>query len=147
MSTTLRTTVRTTLTGDATLASILTGGVLDASTLDLTGEGASETPKEADGITIKPHAVIRWRESGAYGFYPIGAEDQMVEVYFYHPNDYDQIDAAISRTKLLLHNQYFNTTNRQMAHFSLTHISRETPAPEMGMVPSQFVRFDVITIR
>jgi len=143
---TLRATVKSTLEADATLMTLLTGGIRDSSVLDFTGEGASQAPREADGITLKPHAVIRWGGSNPTGAsYKVGAEAESVEVYVFQDTSYDVIESAIIRIRQLLHDTYLNTSDRALAHVNKAHISGEMPAEELGNAACKFIRFAVIT--
>jgi len=144
---TLRDLVRMTLTGDATLMALLTGGVKDDSTVDYTGEGAKDAPRESDGVRLKPHAVINWSDSTAYDTYKVGAELESVEIYFYQDMGYSTIESAINRTKVLLHDQYLLTDDRALAHLSQTFVSRGFRAEELGNAPCRFVRFSIVHIR
>ncbi len=145
---TLRNIIRTTLESDATLTALLTGGVFDATELDYTGEGASQAPVQTDGIQIKAHAIIRWNESLPTGSqYRIGAEDEEFECHIYQDAGYDVIESAVNRINALLHDKYFNTDDRALAHVTRTYVSREVPAEELGYVPRKFMRFSTIHIR
>jgi hypothetical protein len=145
---TLRNTIRTTLEADATLTTALTGGIFDASELDYTGQGASQSPMETNGVQIKPLLIIRWGESVPYGSqYRIGAEDEEFECHIYQDVGYGVIESAVSRVNTLLHDKRFNTDDRTLAHVTRIFVSRELPAEELGYVPRKFMRFSVIHIR
>lgn len=143
---TLRNVFRTTLEADATLSALLTGGIFDASELDYTGQGAMQAPRESDGVQLKPHAVIRWTVSTPIGSsFKVGGEAETVEVYVYQDVDYDVIESAIIRMKVLLDDVYLTADNRALAHVNKVFTSGEIPAEELGMASSRFVRFTIIT--
>lgn len=143
---TLRQTVKSILQNDATLMALLPGNILDSADMDFTGQGASQAPREADGITLKPHAVIRWSGSNPTGAsYKVGAEAESVEVYVYQDTSYDVIESAIIRIRQLLHDTYLSTSDRALAHVNKAHISGEMPAEELGNAACKFIRFAIIT--
>lgn len=143
----LRDVVRTRLTSDATLMALLEGGVLDASTLNYSGESVADAPFGSDNVTMEAHAIIRWGESAPYDAYKFAAEDEEFEIYLYQAVGYNVIESAISRIRTLLHDQYLTADDRALAHVRMIFVSRDIPADELGGVPSRFVRFSTIMIR
>lgn len=144
---TLRQTLKTTLEGDATLTAILPGGILDSDDMPQDGGGASSAPRTSDGVQINPFAVIRLGASNAFGSRKVGAERESAEIYFYQDTGYDLIERAIGRVKTLLHDEYLEGDDRQIAHFLYTFSSQEVPADELGEVPCRFSRYQINTIR
>jgi hypothetical protein len=145
---TLTNLIRTTLEADSVLTTALTGGIFDASELDYTGEGAHDAPKEADGVQIKPHMIIRWGASVPTGAnYRIGAEDENFECHIYQDSGYDVIGSMVNRVNALLHDKYFTPDDRALAHVTRIYVSGELPAEELGYVSRKFMRFSAIHIR
>jgi len=143
---TLRAKVKATLQANAPLVALLTGGILDASVLDFTGEGASQAPREADGVTLKTHAVIRWGDVSPNGSgLKIGDEAETFEIYVYQDTGFDVIESALIKIKKLLHDSYLVTDDRALAHVIKVFTSGEMPAEELGNAACRFVRFAVIT--
>lgn len=145
---TLRQAFKSALTNDATLTALLTGGILDSSVdLDYTGEGASQAPREADEITLKPHAVIHWGGRSPNGAArKVRGKLETVEVYVYQDTGFDVIESAILRMCSLLEDQYLSVTDRALAHITeQSFTSGELPAEELGNAACKFVRFFVVT--
>lgn len=139
--------LKTTLTSDAALMLILTGGVQDASTQPQDGGGASSLPTESNGVTVKPFASIRFGSSRMAGVQKINAQAGSVELYFYQDTGYDKIEQAITRALALLNDQYLSADDRALAHLSQPFISGDTMAEELGNLPCRFLRFAVTDIR
>lgn len=99
----LKTVFRQRLEADATLTSILTGGIWDSSELDRNKITVNNRPEifEANGITVKPFAAITWRENGALQPLVYGSKRRTCEVYVYQHRRYDQIDAALRRLEVM----------------------------------------------
>lgn len=147
-ATTLRDVIYNTLSDDATLLTLLPGGFLDSEQLPRDGGGMDAAPKQADGITINPFAIIRWGEAPQYGPDVIAAEIQTVEVYVYADVGYAAIEAAISRIKALLNRTFpLGASDRTFSHFRYITASRELVAEELGGAPCMFVRFANTQIR
>lgn len=144
---TLRAAIKSTLTGDAPLMALLTGGVLDAQDLNFTGEGAYEAPREADGVTLKAHAVVRWGERSPTGrAVKVRAKLETVEIYVYQDTGFDVIESAILRMCSLLEDTYVTTDDRALAHITeQSFVSGELPAEELGNAACKFVRFFIVT--
>lgn len=145
---TLRATIKSALSGDATLTALLTGGVKDASDDGRNGL-ALEDLLDTDGITIKPTAVIRWRATGELQpqAYLIGAESQDLEIYLYANLIPTTLESAISRIKVLLHNKYWSCDDRTLAHTLFGSGSGEFRAEEYNNCPAQFVRYSCNFVR
>ena len=143
----LRQVFRTTLENDASLGALLTGGIFDAEELDYTGESASSAPREADGVTLKPHAVIRWGSGSPSGnAYKVAGELETVEVYVYQDTGYDVIERAILRMRTVLGDQYLAADDRALAHVSKQPFKGpQTVDDALEMAACQFVRFLVTT--
>lgn len=145
---TLREAIYSTLSGDSALAGLLVGGVLKAEGFKPRGGGISQAPRAADGVAIQPFAVIVWGASQAMGpIMQIGAEVERLEVYVYQHAGFEVIDPAINRIKALLHDQYFDASDRALAHSAFQYISGETVAEELLGASCRFIRFYVYQIR
>jgi hypothetical protein len=144
---TLREVVKSTLNSDVTLAAILTGGVEDSEDRGQDGGSADHAPRDVDGVTILPHAVIRWRASNLLPPQQIGAEEGTFEVYVYDDIGYATIESALSRIKTLLNLQYLQADDRGLAHVRQIYVSGELPADELGGAPCMFSRFAVVHVR
>lgn len=106
---TLRQAVKAELAGDATLVTILTGGVFDRR-----GISRTLTPNayDTDG-TLKPCAVVALETAVPVGPHPdYRMERVFFVVYLYEEegNAYAGIDVAKQRIKALLHQQTVTTT-------------------------------------
>lgn len=143
---TLRAKVKAVLTSDVTLMALLPGSILDAEVLDYSGEGSSQAPREADGVTLKTHAVIRWGSVSPNGSgLKIGDEAETFEIYVYQDVGFDVIESVLIKIKKLLHDTYLTTDDRALAHVIKIFTSGEMPAEELGNAACRFVRFAVIT--
>lgn len=142
--TTLREVFINTLEADTALMALLTGGVTDAADSDIDGGGAADAPRAADGVTLLPHAKVRWRTANTLPVpRQLGALRQTVEVYLYQDRGYDVIDAAALRLRDLLHDQYLTGASTKLNHVLFVTASGEIPAPEYLDKPSRFVRFSI----
>lgn len=135
------------LSGDATLVTLLPGGVFDSNDTPQDQGGADFTPRMTDGVRVKPHTIIRWRSSQEMEPVTVRAESQNVEIYIYQDTGYATIDSAVSRIKTLLHMQLINADDRDLAYTRQTFVSGELPATEIGGGTSKFVRYNVIHVR
>lgn len=144
---TLHNAFKAVLTSDSTLMALLTGGIFDAAVLDYTGEGASQAPRQSDGVTLKPHAVIRWGAGTPNGSsYKVAGEVESVEVYVYQDTGYDVIESAILRMRTLLGDRYLTTDDRALAHVLKTPFKGPQITEEaLGMAACQFDRFFINT--
>lgn len=144
---TLRAAVKSTLSGDSTLATLLPGGVYDTEDFTFDEGGANEVPRKANGVEVNPFAYVRFREADPYGPYLVQGEMQSIEIYVYDNYGYATLESAISRIKALLHFQEVSADDRQLAFLVTAHISGELNAPELGNIPCQFIRFRNTQIR
>lgn len=146
---TLREEIKTTLTGNAPLNAVLTGGILDAEDLPHDGGGAGSAPRLADTVRVEPYAVIRWGNDTSYqaDSNALGAGRELFEVYIYQHKGYVTIEQAVGMIKTLLHDQYITATDRAIAHVLYVQTSGELPSKELGMASCKFIRFQVIHIR
>lgn len=140
---TLRTVFKTLLQNDAALLALLTGGVSDAADHDIDGGSADSAPRAADGVTLLPHAKIRWRSATPLEPFALAPLRQTVEVYVYQHKGFTVIDAAVLRLRALLHNTYLQADDTKLNHVALVNTSGELPAPEYGNAPCRIVRFSV----
>ena len=113
---TQRQTLLTFLEADSALTTLLTGGIFDASELDLEGLSPSDLPTDAVG-RVQPLLLIRWRGEGEKEV--IGrTERRTVELYLYDFAGYATIEAAKRRIKTLLDNQKIGSADdANMNHF------------------------------
>lgn len=109
---TLRETIVAALAADATLSTLLPGGIIDSGTLPSDGLTVDNMPQDANGM-LNPCAVVRLRGSNPIGYGPHDAERQFAEIYVYHPSDYRVIDRAKRRIKAVLHRAYFGSTDNE----------------------------------
>ncbi len=143
---TMKALIKSILSGDSALSSTLTGGVEDVNDWDIGDDGANDAPRDDDGVTLLPHAKIRWRSADAFGPFQIQAERQSVEIYVYQDNGYSTIDSAVRRIKALLHDKYLHDADdRLLVHLRHAFTSGELVAIEYGYAPMAFIRFSVIT--
>lgn len=144
---TFRQAFKTVLTSDVTISALLTGGIFQSNELDYTGEGASQAPRDTDGVTLKPHAVIHFGERSPRGdARKVRGKLETVEVYVYQDTGFDVIESAILRMCSLLEDKYLSTTDRALAHITEeSFTSGELPAEELGNAACKFVRFFVVT--
>jgi len=145
----LRATLKTTLTGDATLMALLSGVVLDAAVLPQDGGGVGSVPREADGVRIRPFAIIRGGVDSSYQGEDrlLSAGSEFWEVYLYQDVGYGTIDSAIGRIKTLLHDTYITADDRAIAHVLYTFTSADLAAEELGGCPMKMCRYQIIHIR
>lgn len=97
----LKTVFRQKLEGDATLTTLLTGGIYDSSELSREGitPGNLSAIFAADEITILPFAAVTWHEANPGEVLVPNAEMRFCEVYVYQFRRYDVIDAALLRLR------------------------------------------------
>lgn len=141
-----------TLIATATSA-ILTGGVFDSNEIygdDAVDGGGYQWANEqglfTDGVTLVPHAILRWGESNAHqaDSPKLAAEREFLTVWLYQDMGYDVIDAAKIAIKTALHDQIFYPSDRELAHFLYVTFSQELKAQEYAWKPMKFIRFSVI---
>lgn len=138
---TLREALVTVLSGDATLSALLTGGVKNAEDFTFDGGGSDEIPRQANGVLIKPFAIVRFQDSTTVFPLKARAELQSIEIYVYDNVGFVTIDAAISRTKTLLNFTDVTADDRSLAYLHEPFTSRELDAPEISGASCKFVRF------
>jgi len=138
---TLAEAILTLLNGDATLSSLLTGGVHNASDFKTAGPSADEIPRQANGVLVDPFAIVRFRDSDVTGPVKVEAEMGSVEIYLYDNVGYVTIDSALARIKTLLNFKDVTADDRSLAYFQFVHRSTELNAEEYGNIPSKFIRF------
>lgn len=148
---TIEAVLKSTLAGDATLAAILTGGVKNASDDGFDEGGSNAVPRDSDGVTVLPFAVIRWQASTRTGEVDaIRGETGMVEIYVYDDTGYVQIELALSRIIVLVDMKELSGDNRQLAYFKYIFLSGELPkeaTKELGGIAGKFIRFSVTQVR
>jgi len=107
------------LTGDTALGIKFTGGFFDADGLPNDGLTLDTIAKEANGVTIKPTGVLRWREANPVAG-PNYAVRRFVEIYLYDDVSHgrENIDYGKRRIWELLHKKYLSgTSNEGFAYF------------------------------
>lgn len=102
------------LTGDTALVAVFTGGFFDAETLPNDGLTLATISKEANGVTIKPSGLLRWRAANPVRG-PNYAARRFVEIYLYDDVSHgrENIDYAMRRIWELLHKKYISGTNNE----------------------------------
>ena len=150
---TLAAALKARLTGDTTLTpalptgtplmAILTGGVLDVDSLGRQGLTPTSAPRLADGVTLAPCAVLRWRTSGQYGLR--NAERRMLMVWFYDDRGQATIEQAMRRVKDLLHRYEIGPTTDG---YGLNFVKwagdvRELVAEELGDAAAAYSRYSI----
>jgi hypothetical protein len=132
---------------------ILTGGIFDSNEIyadnDTDGGGydwANGQGLFTNGVTLKPHGILRWGENNAYQVDSpkLAAEREFLEIYLYDNASYSTIDAAKVAIKTALHDQIYYPSDRGLAHLQYVFFSRELKAPEYQYKPMKFLRFSVI---
>lgn len=110
--TTLREAFKAVLDEDTALMALLTGGVYDSDALGRTGLTPDSVQREADGVTMKPAAVIRWRgESQSALKADTISERRFVEVYVYADRGHAVLEQVKARAKALLHRRQLGPTD------------------------------------
>lgn len=145
----LRDTLRTTLEGDSTLMAILTGGVWDASELDRQGLSLADVAKQADGVRIKPCALIRFRGANPTvqsDFIP-GIEHRFFDVLGYADAGYAIVDSALRRIKVLFDLKYFTSDNEGLTYVRWAGDLGEFVDDQLGGAAADRSRYQVILIR
>lgn len=107
------------LNDDSSLTAVFTGGFFDEGTLPNRGMTFDNIPKEADGITIRPTGVLRWRGPNMKDG-PSYAATWYVEIYLYDDGDQgrEKLDYAKRRIWELLNKHYMgNTDHEGFAYF------------------------------
>lgn len=144
---TLRAALKTLLTADSTLATLLPGGIFESDDIDTPNDGGWNWAPKSDSLTIQAHAIIRWGDEIPFAPYTISPEQGAVTVFCYHDSSYATLEQVITRVKTLLHNQYINADDRDLAHCSFAFASGEIPAEEYQRKPSRFIRFQINQVR
>jgi len=139
----IRTDLRETLEGDATLVAILTGGIYDASELPQDGLTPEAAPGAyaANGVTLKPCAVLRFRnmnETEIVG----NSRRRFFEIYFYQHVGQAQIDIAQARCRALLHpHKQFTTSSDQFYYTTWVDDLGDLVADELNGAAMSFSRY------
>ncbi len=135
------------LSGDGTLAALLTGGFFEKSG----GQGRlgmtlGDFVKEANGVTIKPTGVLIW---GNEVVDPrlLDSMDQFVSFYLYEDSGYSTIRTAARRTILLLNRTFVTSDDESIALCRWAGNLGEVNAEELDGMPMNVVRFAVKMIR
>lgn len=143
--TTLREYIKSTLTDDATLMALATGGISETNDVDRDGGSASDAPYEDDDVTLKPHIKIRYRGGNRRVFERmLKTEDESIEFYAYADRGYTVIDQMIERLRILDDTHITGLSDRSFVHLLITFRSPELAAPEYGNAPMRFVRFSTV---
>lgn len=126
---TLKETALALLNDDTALVAVFTGGFFDADSLPNDGLTLDTIPKEANGVTIKPSGVLRWRAANPMRG-PNYAARRFVEIYLYDDVSHgrEKIAYAMRRIWELLHQKYISgTSNEGFAYFVWVGDLDETP--------------------
>jgi len=138
----LRTALRNHLIADSALMAILTGGVFDAQSTDAEGADTSWIPRAANGVTLAPFAIIRFRGESPTEIVAF-TERRFVEIYFYQAYGYLQIELAKNRVKSILHRKRVQADDAGIAMFHFVQGRGEMPAPEYENAASDMNRYFV----
>ena len=107
---TLRAAVLATLQADVPLNAILTGGVTDWDALGREGLTMSTAQLEADGVSIKPQAVLTWStETPELEGYGTRGRRRFLSVWAYSHDSYATIEAALRACEDALHRALIST--------------------------------------
>lgn len=144
-------TLKAYLMADATLTAILTGGVFVWDDLGREGLTPSNIQREADGVRIKPTAVIRMRGSQPQADAPVSdppAEGQFFDVWFYGESD-AVVSQAARRCKVLLNRRVVGVTNepRGLNYVMWVDDTGEFTADELEGAPANRSRYSVVFTR
>lgn len=104
---TYRAQLLTNLEDDATLTTLLTGGVYDSNSLpdsEITATNLPDVWTGASSTTLKPFAAVTWRESNSAND-ALPVETRFFEIYVYGNSGYTAIDSVMNRLKAMFHNQ------------------------------------------
>lgn len=143
----LREALKAHLLADSPLMALMTGGVLDAEDLPQAGGDMSTLPLEANGITIKPFIVPRWRLKKPGEIISI-SQYRTLELYFYADTGYSVIEPAMERVIGLLHRQRLQADDVDgYAFFEWIQDRGEAPAPEFGNAASDMSRYTLGNLR
>jgi hypothetical protein len=139
---TLRTALLTHLQNDTTLAAWLTGGLFAAEVLPPDGGGAGSLPYAADGVSVKPFGIVRWRSATPKEIQRL-TERRTVEIYLYQERGYTIIDPAKRRIKALMDGQMLAADDAGIAMFHWITDLGELAAPEFGNLACDMSRYYV----
>lgn len=145
---TLRDLTRTTIENDSGAggaATLLTGGVWDASELDREGIDLNDVT-DPNG-RIKPFLVIRWRTTIPFGPEVLPAESRFVEFYIYQHLGQATIDSVIARLKVLFHRKFFTATGFGLVHFLWAGDLGEQSDDQMAMAAMNRSRYQINDLR
>lgn len=140
---TARAAVKAKLIGDSQLSTLLPGGVFLLDDFGPDGMTAKSIPRQANGVTVNPFAVIRFRAFSETASPKMGAERGNIEIYAYQFAGYSVIDLAMKRIKAVLHRARIAADDRNGFAFYFSHLSSELVDDELGNVPMMFIRFSV----
>lgn len=138
------------LSGDVTLAGILTGGVYPFSETGVNGISPASTPAAFEDGFMKPTALVRTRTETPWGGIhdvntPTTSYRSVVEVYVYDEGDRpeDAIESAYLRVIAILHEKFVAGAGR------LKHINglKDLRDPEMSNAICNRADFQVVHVR
>jgi len=131
---TLRTIVRTTLAADATLMALLTGGLKDWDTAGRTGLTLKNAVKEADGIRIKPVAVLTWstesKSMSSYG--PTRGRQRFFQLWAYADSSYATIEQMLRRAEVVLDRKQVTADDARLCFIHYVDDGPDGVADELG---------------
>ncbi len=109
---TVRAAIAAAMAADATVAALLSGGIYSGR--QITPGMDAPHPFDANGL-VKPSALVRMETAAADG--PRGDFDRaFVVVFFYDAAGYGTIDAALDRTRQVLHGLYLGGGAYEVSH-------------------------------
>lgn len=135
------------LTSDATLSTLLSGGILDASA-DREGVSYDDAPKQVGTPLIAPFGVIRWRSNQEQAPIVLDAETRFVELWLYQNQGIDIIDPARARAiKLLNRAILVGASDYKSALITHTGDTLDITADELNNASACVCRFKLNTRR
>lgn len=142
----LRTATRNLLVADTDLMAILTGGVFDARQLPQNGMTVDNLPHAANGITVLPFIVIRFRNSTGKEIIR-KTERRFCEFFIYEHRGYQNIEQAKRRLKTLLDGKQVRADDAGICMFHWVTDIGEVPNDQLGFIPCELSRYYVDYVR
>lgn len=148
--TTLLGAIKTLLAADATLITIITGGVYVKDDLGPQGLTPDNVQRESDGVRIKPTLVIvAGVDAGTEITVTEPSERTFLNLWFYAPT-YDAIERAQRRCKDLLHRKFLGPTTTDKRGLNFIHYVDRIPpfnAEELENWPAGRSRYYIDSTR
>ena len=141
---TLRAAVKAPLTGDATLMAILTGGLNDFEGYGRLGLTPENAQYEADGITLKPQAVLTWgTETPVLDSYGVQGMNRFFQLWVYDHDSPALIETALDRARVVLHRRQVTTDDARTALILFANHGPDFVADELQGAAGRFSRYSV----